>query len=65
MNWNVWGILSLVLLVLGAVFYVVMGTTQGAWTDVGVYSFTAVLVGFGAFGLLASKHAGRRPRSFS
>jgi hypothetical protein len=59
-RFNVWAILSVVLLVLGVAFYLAMGSGLLAgdhvarWTDIGVYSVTVVFVGFGLFGLWAS-----------
>ena len=43
---------SLVLLLSGLAFYLSWGALYGAWTDIGVYSVTAVLVGFGLIGYL-------------
>ncbi len=50
MRSNPWFWFSIVLAVLGVIFYAVMGLAHGAWTDVGVYSITVILVGFGGVG---------------
>lgn len=63
MRLNVWAVLCILLFLAGVVFYVVMGTTQGAWKDVGVYSLTVTLLGFGVFGFLASQATGRKPET--
>lgn len=51
-----WMGVSVVLLVLGVIFYLVMAM-QGSPADVGVYAVTAVLVGFGLAGLWAARTA--------
>jgi hypothetical protein len=53
MRFNFWSILSLVLLVVGILFYFGMGIAHSSWTDLGVYSLSIALVGFGLFGFLA------------
>ncbi len=42
----------LVLLLVGLLFYGSWGALYGSWTDLGVYSVTAVFVGFGLTGYL-------------
>ncbi len=37
---------------LGILFYVVWGVAYGGWFDIGVYSITIVLVGFGLIGIV-------------
>jgi hypothetical protein len=54
MAFNRWTILSLVVLALGVFFWVWQGTTNGNWTDVGVYAIGVTLVGFGLVGTLVS-----------
>lgn len=54
MRLNAWTVLSLLLLLAGVGFYLAMGLSYGNWTDIGVYSVTIVLLGFGAFGLMAA-----------
>lgn len=49
-----WAVVALVLVVLGIAFHVFMGLRYGSWTDVGVYSISVTLVGFGVGGLLAT-----------
>ena len=53
---HIWGPVSLVLVLLGVVWYLYFGVSHSDWTDVGVYSVTAMLVGFGAAGYWASLH---------
>ena len=36
---------------LGVFFYISWGVLYGGWFDIGVYSITAVLVGFGLVGM--------------
>ena len=50
-------LVSAVLLVSGIVFFLYMGASFGNWGDVGVFSVTATLVGFGLFGILAARTA--------
>lgn len=50
-----WFLLGLVLALLGVAFYLVMGLQHGSWTDVGVYSVTIVLLGFGIVGALVAR----------
>ena len=50
--WNMKSILSALILAIGILFYIAWGAFYGVWTDIGVYSLTIVLVGFGAAGLL-------------
>lgn len=54
MRFTAWTALSILLLLAGLGFWAAMGLTYGNWTDIGVYSVAVVLLGFGAFGLLAS-----------
>ena len=43
---------ALFLLLAGAAFYLSWGVLYGTWTDPGVYSVSAVLIGFGLTGYL-------------
>ncbi len=36
---------------LGILFYTAWGAAYGKWTDVGVYSITVILLGFGLIGI--------------
>lgn len=54
MAFNRWTVLSLILLALGVIFWVWQGTTNGNWTDVGVYAVGVTLIGFGLVGALVS-----------
>ncbi|MHB8585097.1 MAG: hypothetical protein ACYDDF_04590 [Thermoplasmatota archaeon] len=54
MRFNFWTALSILLFVVGVVFYLGMGLTRGRWTDLGVYSLSIALVGFGVFGFMAA-----------
>lgn len=51
---NRWTVVSLAVLLLGVAFWLYMGVTFGNWTDVGVYSIGATMIGLGLFGALAS-----------
>lgn len=51
----VWGPVSIALAVLGVVWYLVFGLVNGHPTDVGVYSVTVMLLGFGLAGIWASR----------
>ena len=53
---RLWGPVALVLAVLGVLWYLVFGLLYGRWTDVGVYSVTVMLLGFGLAGYWASQH---------
>ncbi len=39
------------LLILGVAFYLGWSAAYSAWTDIGVYSISIMLVAFGAFGM--------------
>lgn len=55
MRVTVWAVLSLVLAAGGVLLWLGMGLALGRWTDIGVYTVSIVLLGFGLFGLLASQ----------
>lgn len=61
---RVWGPVSIVLLVLGLLFWLVVGLLRGHAADVGVYSVSIMLLGFGLGGLWASMHMGERQDEF-
>lgn len=45
--------ISLILIILGIIFYISwVGTEPSAWNDIGVYSVTVILLGFGIAGYL-------------
>ncbi len=52
MNAKTW--FSLFVLIVGIIYYVAWSATFNAWTDIGTYSVTMVLVGFGILGSLIS-----------
>jgi hypothetical protein len=58
---RVWGPVSLLVLAVGILYYLYLGAVFGRWTDVGVYSVVAMLVGFGAAGYWASLHMDDKP----
>ncbi|RLF45534.1 MAG: hypothetical protein DRN29_06525 [Thermoplasmata archaeon] len=45
---------SLLVLLAGIIFYVAWSAKFNAWTDIGVYTVTIILVGFGAIGSILS-----------
>jgi hypothetical protein len=51
-NLNIFTILSVVLLLIGIVFYVYWGIRFGVWSDVGIYSITIFLVLTGLVGAI-------------
>lgn len=53
---NITLIFYYLLLVLGIIFYLSWGVLYGEWTDVGAYSITIILIGFGFFGTLLYSH---------
>jgi hypothetical protein len=60
---RIWGPVSIVLALLGVVWYLYFGAAWGRWADVGVYSVTVMLLGFGLAGLWASKHMAEAPEA--
>ncbi len=54
MNRPVW-ILSWILIAIGAVFYFAWAFLYDAWTDIGLYSITSVLLAFGILGAILAK----------
>jgi len=54
-NFNIYTILSLVILIAGIAFYIIWGIKyKDAWTDIGIYSITSVLVLGGLIGFILS-----------
>ncbi len=52
-SWN--RVVGFILLFIGIAFYLSWSILYNAWTDIGLYSFTVVLVVFGVLGILASR----------
>lgn len=48
-------IVSAIALITGILFYIIWGITYNVWADVGIYSVSIVLIGFGVLGLLFCK----------
>ena len=53
-NFNVYTILSLIVLIAGLLFYLMWGLRYSVWADVGIYSITIVLVLSGILGTIIS-----------
>ena len=54
-NFNMYTIISLIILIGGIVFYIIWGTAyKDAWTDIGIYSITSVLILGGLIGFILS-----------
>jgi hypothetical protein len=53
---RIWGPVSIALAILGVLWYLVLGVLMGGFLDVGVYSVTVMLLGFGLAGYWASQH---------
>ncbi len=53
-NFNVFTILSLLILVTGIVFYIYWVGRYGVWYDIGIYSITIVFVLSGILGTILS-----------
>ena len=51
-KFNIYTLVSILLLLAGVVFYVYWGVRFGVWYDVGIYAFTLVLVLGGLLGIL-------------
>jgi len=49
-------VIALLILIAGIIFYIGWSLHYDAWTNIGVYSLTIVLVVFGFLGLLLSMH---------
>lgn len=57
---NLATILYYSIFVLGILFYVSWGILYGEWTDIGVYSITAILMGFGFIGMVLYSHLSKQ-----
>jgi hypothetical protein len=53
-NFNMYSIISLIVLIAGIALYVTWGLTYNVWADIGIYSITIVLVLSGILGLIIS-----------
>jgi hypothetical protein len=53
-NFNAFTALSLLSLIVGVLFYLYWGARFGVWYDIGIYSFTIVLVLPGIIGIILS-----------
>jgi len=53
-NFNMYTIISLIILIGGIVFYIIWGLRYNVWTDIGIYSITIVLVLAGLIGFILS-----------
>ena len=53
-NFNVFTILSILVLLAGILHYLYWGIRYGEWADIGIYSLTIVLVIPGIIGILLS-----------
>jgi len=51
-NFNIYTILSILMLLGGILFYIYWGTRYNIWYNIGIYSITIVLVLPGIFGLI-------------
>ena len=49
-NYNIYTILSILLLLAGIIFYIYWGSRYGVWYDMGIYSITIFLVLVGVIG---------------
>jgi len=50
-NFNLFTILSILLIIAGLAHYIYWGTRYNVWTDIGIYSLTIVLVLPGIIGI--------------
>lgn len=48
---NITKFIYFLLLVLGVIFYISWGILYDEWKDIGVYSITIIMIGFGLFGV--------------
>lgn len=53
-NFNAYTLLSILLIIAGALFYIYWGSRYGVWYDIGMYSVTVVLVLAGIVGFIIS-----------
>ena len=47
-------IVSVLIILAGIIFYIAWNAKYGAWTDIGVYSITVILVALGSAGYVLS-----------
>ncbi len=48
-------IISWILIAIGAIFYFAWGLLYDVWTDIGLYSLSVTLIGFGILGVILAK----------
>ncbi|MEF8879249.1 MAG: hypothetical protein V5A64_02500 [Candidatus Thermoplasmatota archaeon] len=53
-NFNFYSIVSLLMLILGILFYIQWGTRYGIWYDIGIYSVVIIFVLAGIIGFILS-----------
>ena len=53
-NFNIFTIISVVLFLIGIIFYIYWGLRFGVWADIGIYSVTIFLVLSGLIGTVLS-----------
>ena len=53
-NFNLYTILSLIMIIAGILFYITWGMSYNVWADIGIYSITSVLVLAGLIGFILS-----------
>ena len=51
-KFNIFTLISFLLLIAGALFYLYWGIRFGVWYDIGIYSFSIIFVLAGVFGIL-------------
>ena len=49
-------IASLIMLLVGIIFYIYWGVRYGVWYDIGIYAITIILVLGGIFGFFLTTH---------
>ena len=53
-KFNIYTVLSILMLLAGILLYLTWGVTYGVWYDIGIYSLTIVLVIPGIIGIILS-----------
>jgi hypothetical protein len=51
-KFNIFTLISFLLLIAGVLFYLYWGIRFGVWYDIGIYSFSIIFVLAGVFGIL-------------
>ena len=51
-KFNIFTLISFLLLIAGVLFYIYWGIRFGVWYDIGIYSFSIIFVLAGIFGIL-------------